>query len=96
VRKSRTKTKPAAKARPATKSRTAPATTPKPTITSAVPALLTIGEAAAAARVSKPTIVRAYGKGELRVFRTPLGGVVRIHADSLDAWIERNSFGGSR
>ena len=57
---------------------------------------LTLAEAAERVRLSKPTIVRAYRSGALRVFRTPLGGRVLIHADSLDAWIERNSFGGRR
>jgi len=71
----------------------------KTTVTTAVvnlPQLLTIGESAERARVSKPTIVRAYDAGQLRVFRTPAGGRVLVHADSLAAWIERNSVGGAK
>lgn len=62
----------------------------------AVPQLLTLTEAANVARVSAPTIVRAYNAGQLRVFRTPAGGRVFVYADSLSAWIERNSVGGKR
>lgn len=61
-----------------------------------LPQLISIAEAAMLARVSKPTIVRAYVAGELRVFRTPRGGRVLIHADSLGKWITRNSVGGAR
>lgn len=71
----------------------------KTTVTTSVvtlPELLTIAEAAQHAHVSKPTIVRAYDAGQLRVFRTPKGGRVLVHADSLARWIERNSVGGAR
>lgn len=58
--------------------------------------LLTVAEAAERARVSASTIKRAYKSGELRIFGTPGGGIVRIHADSLDAWITAHSHGGTR
>ena len=60
------------------------------------PKLLTIAEAAGESRLSRPTIVRAYNTGELRVFRTRGGGRVLIHSTSLDAWIEKNSVGAGR
>lgn len=61
-----------------------------------LPSLITIAEAASAARVSRPTIVRAYRAGDLRTFRTPGGGRVHVYADSLAEWIARNTFGGSK
>ena len=82
----------------ATRSKTTKKTAPKaPKISLPTPkALLTYAEAAEVATVSRPTIVRAVRAGHLRVFRSPLGGIVRVHADSLAAWIERNSVGGAR
>ncbi|MHB8702883.1 MAG: helix-turn-helix domain-containing protein [Candidatus Tyrphobacter sp.] len=64
--------------------------------TAQLPKLLKLAEAADAVGVSQPTIVRAYRAGQIRVFRTPLGGSVRIYADSLAAWIAKNSVGGGR
>ena len=60
------------------------------------PDLLTIAEASQIARVSKPTIVRAYRSGQIKYFRTPAGGAVRIYASSLGEWINTNSYGGAR
>ncbi|MHB8147029.1 MAG: helix-turn-helix domain-containing protein [Vulcanimicrobiaceae bacterium] len=92
------------KTRPKTSKKTAPKapkTSPKPDkkaqkLSPTAKALLTYGEAAEVATVSRPTIVRAVRAGHLRVFRSPLGGIVRVHANSLAAWIERNSVGGGR
>ena len=48
--------------------------------------LLSLGEAAALARVSKQTVLRAAGRGELRVLR--LGPrVVRIPRPDLMRWL---------
>lgn len=75
-----------------------PKPNPRTTVSELVrlPELLTIDEAARKAGVAKSTIVRAYDAGQLRVFRTPAGGRVLVHADSLARWIEKNSVGGVR
>ncbi len=58
-----------------------------------VPHLIRVAEAAAIACTTKSSIIRAYRAGQIRIFRSPEGGIVRIHADSLVNWLERNSSG---
>lgn len=62
--------------------------------TASLPELMTLAEAAAVARVAKSTVARACRRGELRVFRTLGGGVIRVYADSLREYIAAHSYGG--
>jgi len=58
--------------------------------------LLTIAEAARIARVHAFSIKRAYRSGQLKIFRLSRRSAVRIHPDSLKAWIDAHSSGGAR
>lgn len=63
----------------------------------AIPAMLTLAEAAAALHVSKPTVARLVRRGELLTYRpTGAGGVVLVHAHSVADHVARHSYGGAR
>lgn len=66
-------------------------------ITLQIPALITIGEMAEIAKVSKPTAVRILNRGDVRAYRpNGPGGVVLVHAESLARHIRAKSAGGLR
>lgn len=56
-----------------------------------IPQFLTLGETADALRLSVPTISRLVYDGELRAFRTGLGGRMHVYVDSILEFIERNT-----
>lgn len=68
----------------------------RPTTGVLIPRLISVREAAQLVGVATATITRAYRCGEIRVFRTPRGGVVRVYADSLAQWVLANSYGSAK
>ena len=60
------------------------------------PELLSVRQAAEITQLSKTSIVRAYRTGEIRYFKVAGGNAVRLYADDLWAWIERNTIGGGK
>ena len=58
--------------------------------------LITLRQTAAALGCSISAVSRMAGRGELRVYRSVAGGIVRIYAASLRDHIDRNTFGAVR